>query len=403
MLANYFPKPGNAVMGVWALREAQAMLRAGVQISVVSPTPWVPQAFAHLPARGVLRRARAWATCPPAHDWDGLPVRYPRWPIYHRGAHKRWTYRNPAPELELGWRVARRAIERAVEDVRPDVVYAHGTALCGFMAAKLRRRFGLPFVTADFDFDEIADCARHPHRRRVYSDVSADGEAVIAVSRRMRDDFRRLFPEARTETVHLGADPLPESLWAASRPPEIEGRVVVFSAATFYGRKGIPLLVSAFAQVAHRHPQAVLRIAGDGPERHAVKRAIAESGIGNRVQLLGLRPHREVLQEMVWADCFALFGWDEPFATVFVEAMSAGNAIGCADDGGISDVLRDSVHGYSVPPRDIDAAAGALDRLLGDQDARVRMGQEAKRLLEAELTWDRRAERVSAILREAAA
>jgi glycosyltransferase involved in cell wall biosynthesis len=404
LLANYFPKPGNPVMGVWALCEAQAMMRAGLEISVVSPTPWVPRALARLPSRGgVLERARAWATCPPAHDWDGLRVRYPRWPIYHRGPHKPLTYRNPLPELELGWRAVRTELEHAVEESRADVLYAHGTALCGFAAAKLRRRFGLPFVTADFDFDEVADCARFPRRRRVYARVSAAGEAMIAVSTRMERDIRTLFPAARSQTVHLGADPLPAALWDVPRPPETEGRTVIFSAATFYGRKGIPLLIRAFAQVAGKHPGAVLRIAGDGPERGAVQRAVAETGIGERVQLLGLRPHREVLQEMVWADAFALFGWDEPFATVFVEAMSAGNAIACTDDGGVSDVLRDSVHGYAVPPRDVDAAARALDRLLADEPARVRMGREGKRLQEAELTWDARAARMASILEEALA
>jgi glycosyltransferase involved in cell wall biosynthesis len=92
------------------------------------------------------------------------------------------------------------------------------------------------------------------------------------------------------------------------------------------------------------------------------------------------------MQEMVWADIFALVGWDEPFATVYVEALAAGKPIICCDDGGICDVLESGVQGLAVPPRDVDATSGALRRLLSDSQLRAEMSVAAKALFTEQLS-----------------
>ncbi|MEI8332011.1 MAG: glycosyltransferase, partial [Methanomicrobiales archaeon] len=115
-------------------------------------------------------------------------------------------------------------------------------------------------------------------------------------------------------------------------------------------------MVDAFAPFAARHPEALLRIAGDGDLRPDVEARIQAHQLHGRVQLLGLVDHSTVLQEMAWSDAFILIGYDEPFATVFSEAMAAGRPIITASDGGINDVLINHVHGIAVPPRDTYAA-----------------------------------------------
>jgi glycosyltransferase involved in cell wall biosynthesis len=98
---------------------------------------------------------------------------------------------------------------------------------------------------------------------------------------------------------------------------------------------------------------------------------------------------------------FALIGWDEPFATVFSEALSAGKPVICCNDGGITDVLKDEVHGLTVPPRDLEAAAGALGRLLSDPALRERMGKAGAELFEKSLRWDHNAANMERIFRAA--
>ena len=53
-------------MGNWALAQAQALKRAGVEIEVVSFTAWVPRLLAHSSG------AQAYADCPEQHLWGEL-------------------------------------------------------------------------------------------------------------------------------------------------------------------------------------------------------------------------------------------------------------------------------------------------------------------------------------------
>jgi glycosyltransferase involved in cell wall biosynthesis len=214
---------------------------------------------------------------------------------------------------------------------------------------------------------------------------------MTPVANAMERDIHRLFPGVPTQTVHNGADPIPASIVQNPRPPELAGKKVVFSAGGFFKRKGIPQLVGAFGKVAPRHPEALLRIAGDGGDRPEIEAAIARSGVAGRITLLGAQPHERVLQEMVWSDLFALIGWSEPFATVYLEALAAGRPIVCCNDGGINDVIQNEVHALTVPPKDIDAAAAALDRLLTDENVRLRMGSAARELFDTRMSWDARA------------
>jgi glycosyltransferase involved in cell wall biosynthesis len=109
---------------------------------------------------------------------------------------------------------------------------------------------------------------------------------------------------------------------------------------------------------------------------------------------------------MQGADFFALIGWREPFATVFLEAMAAGLPVIACNDGGIAEVIHtmdldapalDSgpstldpsyANGILVPPRNIEAAARALEFLILNPEARKQIGTAARQKIESDLTWD---------------
>ena len=399
MLASNFPKPGRERMGVWAMSQAQALRRQGVELTVVSLTSWVPRALGRLSGSETIR---AWTSCPAEHSWDGLRVLYPRWSLYQKGAIWQHAFRNPGPHLALAWASASKALLRAVDEVRPHALYVHYTLPNGELARRIRELRGVPYVLTDHGRGEIDECEHMPARRRTFGAVLDGASTWTGVSTPMLRSVERLFPGTPAAVIPNGADPLPAEVFAAPRPPEIQGKTVVFSAGGFYPIKGFPDLVRAFAKVAPRYPDAVLRIVGDGSYRPQVEEAIRETGLAERVQLLGSQLHARTLQEMAWADIFALLSWNESFGVVFLEAAAAGMPVIWTDDVGAADGLRDGVDGRMVKPRDIDGAAAALDALLGDPDARRRMGESAQKNFLDHLTWDACARKTISLLRSAA-
>lgn len=130
---------------------------------------------------------------------------------------------------------------------------------------------------------------------------------------------------------------------------------------------------------------------------------VAAAAAGPRVRLLAALAHGGHRQEMVWADFFALVGWDEPFATIYMEALAAGKPVVCCDDGGICDVLKDGMHGFAVPPHNQEALETALSRLIGDENPRREMSLEARLLFSTQLTTAAYADVIQQELQRAAA
>lgn len=385
-LASYFPKPANPMMGTWALQQAQALQRAGIELQTVSFTSWVPSWLANTPG------ARAYANCPREHMWGSLEVRYPRWWYYPIQPFKRWAFAQPARQMDWAWRSARTQLLRLVEQIKPELVYVHHTLPNGYVAHRLHQETGLPYVITDHDFDEVALAERLPARRRVMQPIVAQASRMVCVAQRMERDMRRIFPAVKASTVHNGIDLPDPAIKQVPRPQDLQDKTVLLCVALFAPRKGVPLLIEAFSRVMHDFPQAVLRIVGDGPDRPAIELAMLTHRVGQRVQLIGRLTHAQVLQEMAWCDAFALIGWDEPFATVFIEAMGSGKALLCCNDGGINDVIVHEQHALTVAPKDVNAAVQGLQRLLSDADLRNKLGTQAAQLVREQLTWDAHAQ-----------
>jgi len=382
-LASYFPKPDNPLMGTWALAQAQALVKQNVDLKVVSFTSWVPQFLAKTPG------AKAYANCPKYHSWDGdVEVEYPRWLYYPVPPLKSLANSNPGPYLRLAWWSAKEQLQQVMEHFQPDILFCHHSLPNGWIAAHLPQHKRPPIITLDHDFNEITDCHYYPRRKAAMKFVSTQVEAMLAVSNRMAEDLRSLFPSTRVVTLHNGVEPIKADLFQRKRPHELRDKQVILTCALFAERKGISLLVEAFSLIAPKYPDAVLRIIGSGPEEERINQTIQTLSLTHQVQMLGKKPHAEVLQEMVWADCFALVGWDEPFATVYLEAMAAGKPVICCGDGGINDVLQNNVHGYAVPPKDLHATARALEKILSNDAQRIEMGRNAEQLVHQTLSWD---------------
>lgn len=149
----------------------------------------------------------------------------------------------------------------------------------------------------------------------------------------------------------------------------------------FVGRlryyKGIDVLLAAMPSVEGR-----LVIVGDGPEEGALRAQHAALGLGDRVRFAGAVSHEELIAHLAAADVGVLPSTypSEAFGLSMVEMMASGLAVVCTELGtGTSFVNVEGETGLVVPPRDRDALAAALNRLLGDPALRGRLGAAGRK------------------------
>jgi glycosyltransferase involved in cell wall biosynthesis len=391
----HFPRPNNQTIGTWALSQVTALRDAGHDVKVISPVPAIPVFVTK-----ILRRGTS-AICPPRHTWKGIEAEYVRWPVYPVGPLAKWLRERPGLFVKFAWKLSKAKFLRIARQFAPDVVFAHHGQLSGFVASEVARHLSVPFFITEHNFNDIESCSKSAPRKHHYLETIRGIVNWIAVANRMRDTMREIFPGVPAVTVHNGAELIPAELRTNPRPADLSGHLVVLCVTFFYKRKNVPLLVESFDQIAGRYPNALLVIAGDGDDKLAVVAAAEKASHRKQIVLRGAMGHREVLQHMLWCDVFAHIGIDEPFATVFSEAMMAGKPIIFATDGGITDVAIDGLHGLSVLPGDRASTANAMDRLLADAVLRERLGSAAANLADTQLTWAKNARNMLGLFQEA--
>jgi glycosyltransferase involved in cell wall biosynthesis len=167
--------------------------------------------------------------------------------------------------------------------------------------------------------------------------------------------------------------------------------------------KGFEHLLGAWPLVLEKHPGARLVLFGDGELRGALEQQAARLGIAASVSLAGFREDVDALYDAL--DVFVLPSVrDESMSHAALEAMAHARPVVATEiaSGGL-EAARERGACRIVPTGDERALAAALAELLGNREARARMGSKARELALREHSLEVAAGRLEAILREALA
>ncbi len=150
--------------------------------------------------------------------------------------------------------------------------------------------------------------------------------------------------------------------------------------------KGHVHFVEAAAQVLKSIPDVKFIIAGEGPLRKEIQRAIDKLGVSDNVLLLGNRTDISALLEA--CDVFVLSSLYEGLSMALLEAMAAGVPVVSTEIAGVADLIEGGVTGLLAPPGDSNALAEALCTVLADNELRTRLALNGKTLVEEKFTLD---------------
>lgn len=226
---------------------------------------------------------------------------------------------------------------------------------------------------------------------------------VVAISESTRADLLQVRPEldpARVRVTPLAADPAtfhpvddPAARAAARARYGIPEGPYLLSLNTLEPRKNLDRLVRAFARVVQqeRVPGLSLVLVGArGWKTEALFRAIDEAGpIRDRVVVAGFVDDADLAALYSGATAFVYPSLYEGFGLPPLEAMQCGTPVVASNTSSLPEVVGDA--GLMVDPRDVEAIAGALLRVCGDEALRARMSA-ASLARAAGFTWSRTAD-----------
>jgi glycosyltransferase involved in cell wall biosynthesis len=166
-------------------------------------------------------------------------------------------------------------------------------------------------------------------------------------------------------------------------------------------KKGVDVLLEAWATLAVRFPASRLIVAGDGPERPALERLARDLGVARSVDFTGHLDSAALERVLAPAWIQAVPSvWEEPFGLVAAEAMMRGTAVVATSGSGLEEQVIDGVTGHLVAAGDVPALARALERILLDRGLAESMGRAGREKALLELSEDRYIDRLLGLYQE---
>ena len=252
------------------------------------------------------------------------------------------------------------------------IINIHYPAENFYYFALCRRLLSVSLITSVHGADVFPDGHLKRPSSRAFRSILLASDAIVAPSKRFRQDFLAAYPElsGTTTFIHNGVNPDEISQPSRSNTRVSHERYILCISA-YKQQKAIDVLLRAFQKVHHSEPSVKLVLVGGGPLRETLQDLASSLGICGQVEFLGRKEHGDAMRLLCGCDVFVLPSRFETFGIVILEAWACRKPVVATMAGGISEVIEHRKNGTLVPPDDPNALAQALLTLLQDQQLKL--------------------------------
>lgn len=341
IIPSWYPTEQSPAAGVFFAEQAKALHRAGIRVGVVAPI----QRSVRTLTQGHLLN---YTFKTDFHEEEGIPTfRSLGWavPKLPRVSRQTWLWQ------------ARRLVDLYVQRFgKPDIIHAHAVLWGGVAALEASQRLGVPYLVTEHSTAYARGLIRpwqEPDIRRVLQRAAAR----VAVSQSLA---RLIASYAMGMPIEVVPNVVDTEFFTLPPHPKPSRPFVFLSVALLTPKKGIDVLIKAFATKFKGYANVELWIGGDGPQRSDLERLVRSLGIEPQVRFLGLLSREQVREAMWRANAFVLPSYVETFGVVLIEAMATGLPVIATRCGGPEEFVTPEV-GYLVSPGNIEQLGEALE------------------------------------------
>lgn len=270
---------------------------------------------------------------------------------------------------------------RYIRQHKPDLIYAHWftpQALTGALAAKLTNT---PLVFDTQASDAIV-LKKIPFSKRLVVAICRQALAYSVPSQQTLDKLLYFTDESNREEilskvtmVPYGTSPIkvPSSLIRATRKKYDLGDVkVIYFIGRLVDRKGVDILIKAFASMKPSANNIKLVIVGDGQLRTKFESLAKQLGVHSNTVFTGFITGEERYALLSLADVCAIPSVNvgdqsEGLPVVFMEAVTQGKVTIVSDATGAHELIEDGKGSIVVPAGSVSKLASALSKALSIQ------------------------------------
>ena len=333
LLPSWYPTNENKINGIFFKEQAEALLRYGVDIRVLT--------INLLSIKEVLKRKQI-----------GLEI------VNENGVKVyRYTNYNYFPRMtSLYLKYYGVLVKKLIKEIESyegkiDIVHIH-SALDAGLAYSLSK-IEIPYVVTEHSTKYSRKLIKNIEEKYLFN-VFKKAKSVIVVGCGLKEEIKKY-----VENSEIIIIPNMVSLERKDIKIGMNNRFRFFSLGLLSKKKGMDILIESFYKYSKELDNVELYIGGSGEEAEALKRLIKKYELEGKIKLLGKLNREEVQQNMANCNAFILASRHETFGIVYLEAMLYGKPVIATKTGG-PDTFITKETGILIPVEDIDATGRAM-------------------------------------------
>ncbi|MGB4028011.1 MAG: glycosyltransferase family 4 protein [Acetomicrobium sp.] len=237
----------------------------------------------------------------------------------------------------------------------PDLIHAHNILWAGVSAMEIAQSENIPYMITEHASNYVQDIVyswQKPYIRKAINNAAV----VLAVSKTLAGKLMTYSDRKRIEVIPNMVD---TGFFVFPPVPRKVSPFCFLTVARLNPKKGLDLLIKAFARAFSQENDVFLEIGGDGEQRAELESLVKNLRLNERVSFLGELSLEQVREAMWHANAFVLPSYVETFGVVLIEAMATGLPVIATACGGPEEIIKPDT-GLLVEPGNVVEMSKAL-------------------------------------------
>jgi glycosyltransferase involved in cell wall biosynthesis len=224
------------------------------------------------------------------------------------------------------------ALKKLVKQINPDVIHAHWIIPQGWIASKIKKKFGVPYVVTSHGSDLMG-------LKGFYSmkdSALKNSKRITVVSNELKKEVLKINPTLNDKiaVIPMGVDPKifnpKKRELKLKKKHGITGPFLLFVGRLAH-EKGIDILIEAMPKVIEGNPQTKLLVVGEGTLGDSIKKRVKELGIEKSIIFTGWIDNKNLPKYYATADVFICPSRREGSPVSYIESLLCGTPLIIAD------------------------------------------------------------------------
>lgn len=258
----------------------------------------------------------------------------------------------------------------ALKKYKPLLIYIHSNATV--LPARMHKiRLGGKLILVEHHNNLLKNTRDFKRSRQAQKHFD---KIIFLTETHLKETSSILSSDFRPEKSVVIKTGIPETFFSVSKPN---------SASLFLGMQSrlVPIkdhltLLKAFEIVVKEHPNAILKIAGEGTERTKLEELVSARGLSSKVNFEGMLSKSELSDWMSHLTIYIHATLGETSSIAIMEALAKGLPIIASDVSGVNDFLNRDV-AILVPPKNVESMSKAILDLIRNEKERLRLSENA--------------------------